>query len=156
LHIAIGHRRLSIIDVEGGTQPRLNEADDLHISFNGEIYDYHDLRTSLENRGHVFRTHSDTETIVHHFEDTNTDGFSALNGMFAFALFDRRNGELSRTLARDRAGSKPLFYAPLPCGGVVFSSEIFSLLQHASISREIDQDALDDYFLENTSRRRAQ
>ncbi len=140
---AIAMRRLAIIDLTSGQQPMFNETGDIGIVFNGEIYNYHELRADLEARGHRFATQSDTESIVHLYEEYGPDGIAKLNGMFGLAIWDRREQRL--LLARDRAGKKPLYYAPLG-GGVVFSSELQSLLAYPGISREIDVAALDNYF----------
>ena len=107
--IGLGHRRLSIIDVEGGRQPMFNEDESVVIVFNGEIYDHARLRPVLEARGHRFRTRSDTEAIIHAWEEWGPDCLQHLAGMFALALWDGRNGTLFA--ARDRFGIKPLFYA---------------------------------------------
>jgi len=139
--VGLGIRRLRIIDLEGGEQPIANEDGSLWIVFNGEIYNYVELRPSLESRGHRFSTHSDTETILHLYEEHGPACVDHLNGMYAFAIWDRRHGELF--LARDRLGIKPLFYAVEP-GRLVFGSEIKSLLQ-AGVSREPDYLGLHDY-----------
>jgi len=115
------------------------------VTFNGEIYNYQALRRRLENSGYHFRTHSDTEVLVHHFEASGIRGLDELDGMFAFALWDRDRMEL--TLARDRAGIKPLYYAPLPDGGVIFSSELSALLAHPKVPRTLNRHSLACYFL---------
>src|SRR5581483_5225304 len=107
--IALGHRRLAIIDLACGAQPLGNEDDSVQITFNGEIYNFALLREELIRRGHRFKTHCDTEAIVHHFEEHNVDGLTSLDGMFAFGIWDQNLGQL--TLARDRIGIKPLYYA---------------------------------------------
>ena len=104
----LGHRRLSIIDLGTGQQPLSNEDETVWITFNGEIYNYRELRPDLEARGHRFRTHSDTETIVHLYEEYGPDCVNHLRGMFAFAIWDDRRKRLF--LARDRFGKKPLYY----------------------------------------------
>ena len=141
-NIGLGMRRLSIIDVSGGRQPISNEDGACQIVFNGEIYNHAELRSGSEKRGHTFSTDTDTESILHLYEDKGADCVEALNGMFAFAIFDRR--DRSVLIARDRLGIKPLFYAETP-SGLVFGSEIKSLLTHPDVSREIDPKALDDY-----------
>ena len=112
------------------------------IAFNGEIYNYRQLRTDLEARGHVFATDSDTETILHLYEEKGADCVDELQGMFAFALWDESAQSL--LLARDRLGKKPLFYAEVD-GGLVFASELGSLLCDTSIDRQLDYRAIDEY-----------
>jgi asparagine synthase (glutamine-hydrolysing) len=144
-NVGLGMRRLSIIDLESGQQPIVNEDGSLWIVFNGEIYNYVELRSALEARGHVLRTRSDTETIVHLYEEYGPRCVDHLNGMFAFAIWDRRRRELF--LARDRLGIKPLFYAyepGAPARRLLFGSEIKCLLQ-TDVSREPDYVALHDY-----------
>ncbi len=137
--IGLANARLSIIDLPGGRQPIHNEAGTVHITFNGEIYNFQELRARLEARGHRFYTNSDTEVIVHLYEDEGTNFLVHLNGMFAFALWDERNGRL--ILARDRMGIKPLYWAEY--GGVVyFASEAKAILL-AGIPREVDLEGLD-------------
>src|SRR5213594_3636083 len=123
---ALGHRRLAIIDVAGGAQPLLNETGSVRVVCNGEIYNYRELRSELEARGHRFRTASDCETIVHLYEDDGPDAIARLNGMFALAIWDRTLERL--VLARDRLGIKPLFYSSVGPRGFSFESEIKSLL----------------------------
>src|ERR1044071_987166 len=125
--VALGMRRLAIIDLFTGHQPISNEDGTVWIVFNGEIYNYRELREALIGRGHAFQTHSDTETIVHLYEEEGEDCVKQLRGMFAFAIYDKRERKLF--LARDRVGVKPLHYA-LTRDGLVFGSEIKSLLQH--------------------------
>src|SRR5436190_9110822 len=120
--VALGMRRLSIIDIAGGHQPMSGCADRLTtIVFNGEIYNYRDLQRDLESRGHRFHTHSDTETIVHAYEEFGTRCVDHLRGMFAFAIWDARSRELF--MARDRAGKKPLYYPVTRGGNLLFGSE---------------------------------
>ena len=140
--VGLGMRRLRIIDLETGEQPIANEDGSLWIVLNGEIYNYVELRPELEARGHVFRTRSDTETILHLYEDYGPKCLEHLNGMYAFAIWDRRRRELF--IARDRLGIKPLFYAVQPGRRLIFGSEIKSLLQ-TDISREPDYLGLHDY-----------
>ncbi len=142
--VALGHRRLSIIDVAGGTQPMENGDGAVVITYNGEVYNFMRLRAALERSGHQFRTRSDTEVIVHHFEQYGVAGIPALDGMFAFAIWEARTRRL--TLARDRAGIKPLYYAELSDGGIVFASELHALLAHGGIDRELSIEGLASYF----------
>ena len=136
-------RRLSIIDLAGGQQPIPNEDRTAWIVFNGEIYNYLELRRRLEDLGHKFETDSDTETVVHAYTRWGADCPKHLRGMYAFAIWDTRKQELF--LARDRVGKKPLLYAVTPSGDFVFGSEFQALLQHPEVSREIDREALDRY-----------
>jgi asparagine synthase (glutamine-hydrolysing) len=139
---ALGMRRLSIIDVSGGHQPVTNEDGTVWAVFNGEIYNFRQLRSQLESAGHVFTSSSDTETIVHAYE-VYGDKFPAyLHGMFSVALWDTRRRRL--LLARDRFGKKPLFYALLP-SGLIFASELKCLLLHPEFKRVVDPAALDEY-----------
>jgi asparagine synthase (glutamine-hydrolysing) len=140
--VALGHRRLSIIDLATGGQPMSNEDGSVWIVFNGEIYNYQDLRRRLEGAGHVFRTHSDTETIIHLYEDEGPDCFSHLNGMFAVALWDAKSRRL--VLGRDRLGKKPLIYRH-DRGRLLFASELKSLLAVPGLPRDIDPSAIDEY-----------
>jgi asparagine synthase (glutamine-hydrolysing) len=142
-NVALGHRRLSIIDVGGGAQPLSNEDDSIWITYNGELYNELPLRRGLEARGHTYRTGTDTETLVHLYEEQGTLLPRALNGMFAFAIWDSRRGRLF--LTRDRMGQKPLYYAELDGGGFVFGSEPKALLRHPAVSRELDLDSLERY-----------
>lgn len=140
--VALGHRRLSIIDLSTGHQPVFNEDGRLAVVFNGEIYNYLELRSELEKKGHRFSTRSDTEVILHLYEERGADCVERLRGMFAFALWDGRNDELF--LARDRAGKKPIYYA-VADGVFYFASEIQALYEIPEISKEIDDDAIDLY-----------
>jgi asparagine synthase (glutamine-hydrolysing) len=141
--VGLGMRRLSIIDVEGGHQPVFNEDGTVWIVFNGEIYNFRQLREELETKGHHFSTHSDTEVIVHLYEELGRDCVRKLRGMFAFALFDERNRRL--LLARDRLGKKPLHYAR--CGTrLLFASEMKSILAVAPELASVDSQALLQYF----------
>ncbi len=142
-HIALAIRRLSIIDLETGNQPLTNEAGDVTLVFNGEIYNYRELCEGLLDRGHHFRTHSDGEAILHLYEEKGPDCLRELNGMFAIALWDHRAKRLM--LARDRAGEKPLYYWRQG-ETLVFGSEIKALLEYPGVSRAIDPTALTHYF----------
>ncbi len=141
--LGLGHRRLSIIDLEGGRQPMCNEDGTVWIVFNGEIYNYPELRQELQRRGHTFRTNSDTEAIVHLYEDLGEGCFEKLRGMFALALWDERKQQL--LLARDRIGIKPLFYG-VGKHGVVFGSEIKCIQASGLVELEIDTTAIADLF----------
>jgi asparagine synthase (glutamine-hydrolysing) len=141
--IGLGFRRLSIIDLSGGHQPISNEDGRIWVMLNGEIYNYAELRQDLLNRGHQFRTRSDTESIVHLYEEYGEDCFRRLRGMFAIALWDSRERKL--VLARDRVGKKPLFYSADE-KGILFGSELKALLAANGLSRSIDNEALADYF----------
>lgn len=142
-HLALAIRRLSIIDLETGDQPLSNEAGDVTLVFNGEIYNYRELCEGLLGRGHFLKTHSDGEAIVHLYEEQGPDCLRALNGMFALALWDERAQRL--LLARDRAGEKPLYYYHAG-DTLVFGSEIKALLEYPGISRAVDPTALTHYF----------
>ncbi|HBE66567.1 MAG TPA: asparagine synthase (glutamine-hydrolyzing) [Planctomycetaceae bacterium] len=139
---ALGFRRLSIIDLEGGHQPLSNEDGSIWMVFNGEIYNYRELRKRLEGAGHTLRTHSDSETIVHLYEDLGTKCFEHLNGMFAIAIWDQPRRRL--ILARDRLGKKPLFYQQLE-DQVIFGSELKALSECPSFQREISPAAIDQF-----------
>ena len=140
--IGLGHRRLSIIDLATGDQPIGNEDGTVQVIFNGEIYNFVDVRRELLSHGHRFRTNSDTEVIAHGYEQWGERCVEKFRGMFAFAVWDANARRL--LLARDRLGVKPLYYAPVP-GGLVFGSEIKSLLADPDVPREWRADALDAY-----------
>jgi asparagine synthase (glutamine-hydrolysing) len=140
--IGLGHRRLSIIDLSTGDQPLGNEDGSVQVVYNGEIYNFADVREVLADRGHQFRTRSDTEIIVHAYEEWGERCVDHFRGMFAFAVWDDRRRVL--LLGRDRLGVKPLYYALLQ-DGIVFGSEIKSLLQDPAVEREWDPEALDAY-----------
>ena len=127
--VALGMRRLSIIDVAGGEQPIYNEDASIAVVFNGEIYNHHIIRRELEAKGHYFRTRSDTEVLVHLYEDQGAEMVTRLRGMFAFAIWDSQNRSL--LIARDHTGMKPLSYMVLP-EGLVFCSELRSQIGRAS------------------------
>lgn len=141
-YVGLGHRRLSIIDLASGQQPLCNEDGSIWIIFNGEIYNFQTVQAELENRGHQFRTHSDTETIVHAYEEWGEKSLARLRGMFAFALWDERRHQL--LFARDRVGKKPLYYLQ-DKNRVIFGSEIKALLEAPEVSRKIDLMAFSDY-----------
>jgi asparagine synthase (glutamine-hydrolysing) len=141
--VGLGHRRLSIIDVAGGGQPIYNEDMSKVVILNGEIYNFPELRRELEAHGHRFRTRSDTEAIVHAYEEYGIECVRRLRGMFAFALWDE--GERRLLLARDRTGKKPLYYA-VDGDRLCFASELKALLQDPGLKRAVNLDALDDYF----------
>ena len=142
--VALGHRRLSIIDIASGQQPLFNDDRSLAIVFNGEIYNFTALRPELEALGFRFRTHSDTEVILHAWQAWGPACVQRLRGMFAFAIWDQRRRHLF--LARDRLGIKPLYYALLPNGHLVFGSELKALLPHPKLPRARDPRAIEDYF----------
>lgn len=143
-HVQLGMRRLSIVDLAGGKQPIFNEDRTVVTVFNGEIYNHVELRESLEACGHVFATrHSDTETIVHAYEEWGADWVRKANGMFGLAIWDRADRRL--LLYRDRVGKKPLYYSAVG-GTIVFGSEIKSLLQHPKVSNELNPAAISHYF----------
>ncbi len=143
--IGLGHRRLAIIDVAGGHQPMFNEDGSVVIVFNGEIYNFAELRPRLEALGHVFSSHhSDTETIIHAWESFGPDCLHYLNGQFAFALWDRNRGCLF--LARDRMGKKPLYYAADAAGKLYFGSEMAALARVPHLPRRIEPAAVEDFF----------
>jgi len=142
--VALGHRRLSIIDIATGQQPLYNEDGSVVVVFNGEIYNYQELIPELEALGHVFHTRSDTEVIVHGWEAWGERCIERFRGMFAFALYDRNRETLF--MARDRLGVKPLYYSLLPDGTLLFGSELKSLIVHPRLGREIDSCAVEEYF----------
>ena len=140
-NVALGARRLSIIDLVTGHQPISNEDGRIWIAYNGEVYNFPELKKELEKKGHKFRSKSDTETVVHSYEEWGEDFVKKLRGMFAFAIWDEREKKL--ILVRDRIGIKPLYYTLLKDGTIVFGSELKTLLKYQEIDREIDFEALD-------------
>ena len=142
--VGLGHRRLSIIDVAGSPQPMASEDGQLTITYNGEIYNYQEIRAELLTLGHRFRTAGDTEVILNGYRQWGTHVLSRLNGMFAFAIHDARDQSLF--LARDRFGVKPLHYVALADGSVAFTSELKGLLANPAVRREPDLRAVEDYF----------
>lgn len=141
-NVGLGHRRLSIIDLASGQQPLSNEDGTIWVILNGEIYNFQSLMSELKSRGHRFRTRSDTETIVHAYEEWGAKSIERLRGMFAFALWDEKKQQL--LLARDRVGKKPLYYLE-DKGRFIFGSEIKAVLECLGISRDLDLTALSDY-----------
>jgi len=141
--VGLGHRRLSIVDLGGGRQPMANEDDSVRIVFNGEIYNHRELRPMLEDRGHIYRSSSDTETIIHLYEEFGPRGVERLRGMFAYAIWDGRRRRLA--IARDRLGIKPLYYAVKDDGTLYFASEIKALIEAGAIRPELNYNALADY-----------
>jgi asparagine synthase (glutamine-hydrolysing) len=141
-HVALGHTRLSIIDLKTGHQPLSNEDGKVWIVFNGEIYNFQELRNFLLSKGHIFKTKTDTETIVHLYEEFGPACLEKLRGMFAFAIWDENQNSLF--LARDRVGIKPLYYS-LNNGSLVFASEIKAILADCSVDREISRQVIDRF-----------
>jgi len=142
-NIGLGHQRLSIIDLSAaGHQPMANEDNSIQIVFNGEIYNFNELRIDLEKKGHIFRSHTDTEAIIHLYEEEGTDCVKSLRGMFAFAIWDSNREMLF--LSRDRAGKKPLSYTTAD-NSLIFASEIKSLLQDPQVTPEVENEALHHY-----------
>ncbi|HET7674109.1 MAG TPA: asparagine synthase (glutamine-hydrolyzing), partial [Gammaproteobacteria bacterium] len=142
--VGLGHRRLSIIDIAGGYQPLFNQNGTIGTIYNGEIYNFRELRKELEAAGYVFRTNCDTEVIVHGWAEWGEDCVRHFNGMFAFVLWDRDRQRLF--LARDRLGIKPLYYALLDDGFLIFGSELKALLLHPGLARDVEPTAVEDYF----------
>ena len=142
-NVALAMRRLAIIDLAGGQQPIFNADRTKAIIFNGEIYNFQQLRADLEKRGHKFYTNSDTEAIVHLYDEFGADCVQHLRGMFAFAIWDENDKSLF--VARDRVGKKPLLYSHQPNGDLIFGSEFQAILTHPSVSREVDYEAIDSY-----------
>ncbi len=142
--VGLGHRRLSIIDLSSGKQPMENEDSSVIVTFNGEIYNFPELSDELKAAGHIFKTHSDTEVIVHAWEEWGEDCVKRFRGMFAFAVWDRNKKTLF--LARDRLGKKPLHYALLENGHIIFGSELKALYAHPQLKRTINPQAVEEYF----------
>lgn len=139
-HLAFGAGRLAIIDLAAGVMPIFNEDKRVAVVYNGEIYNYRVLRRELEAHGHIFRTQTDTEVIVHGYEQWGTGVIERLRGMFGLCVWDENNQRL--LLARDRAGEKPVYYAPLADGEIIFASEIKALLLHPQLPRKVNAQAL--------------
>lgn len=142
--VGLGHRRLSIIDLSNGKQPLYNEDESVVVVYNGEIYNFQELEKALQAAGHTFRTRCDTEVIVHAWEEWGAACVGRFRGMFAFAIWDRNLKTLF--LARDRVGIKPLHYALLPDGQLIFGSELKALMLHPKLKKELDPRAVEDYF----------
>jgi asparagine synthase (glutamine-hydrolysing) len=141
--VGLGHRRLSIVDLAGGHQPMSNEDGRVWLTYNGEVYNHRDLRPVLEQRGHIYRTTSDTETIIHSYEEHGPRAVERLRGMFAFAIWDKPRRRL--ILARDRLGIKPLYYTLSDDGVICFASEIKALIEARAVRAELNYDSLADY-----------
>ena len=141
--VGLAHARLSIIDLAGGAQPMSNEDGSVWVVFNGEIFNYIELRAELEKRGHRFATHSDTEVLVHLYEDHGEEFVTHLNGQFAIALWDAKRRRL--VLARDRTGIRPLLYTHAN-GRLLFGSEAKALFAHPGVPRRLDVQALGEVF----------
>ncbi|MGW2650636.1 asparagine synthase (glutamine-hydrolyzing) [Streptomyces sp. NPDC001393] len=139
-HAALGHRRLAVIDPDGGRQPMAAEATAAVLTYSGEVYNFCELRAQLEAKGHRFHTRSDTEVVLHGYLQWGEEVVERLNGMYAFAIWDTRTEEL--LLVRDRLGVKPLFYCQLPAGGLLFGSEPKAILAHPRAPRAVDADGL--------------
>lgn len=142
--LGLGHRRLSIIDLSSGQQPMHSADGNVVLTYNGEVYNFPELRKELEALGYTFKTHCDTEVIVYAWQAWGEDCVLRLRGMFAFAIWDRDKQTLF--LARDRLGIKPLFYSQLKNGQFIFSSELKALKHHPELSKEIEPTAIEDYF----------
>lgn len=141
--IGLGHRRLSVIDLAGGHQPIYNEDESVVVVFNGEIFNHHEIASQLKQLGHIFKTNSDTETIVHAWEEWGVECVHHFRGMFAFILWDDNKKELF--IARDRLGVKPLHYSLLSNGSVIFGSELKVLRKHPLCSKSINPESIEDY-----------
>lgn len=142
-HIGMGHSRLSIIDLAGGRQPIHNEDNSIWIVYNGEVFNYVELKETLVSKGHKFATNTDTEVLIHLYEEKGVDMLNDLNGQFAFAIWDTKRRQLM--LARDRVGIRPLFYAVVD-GSLIFGSEIKAMLEDPRLKAEIDPIGLDQFF----------
>lgn len=142
--VGFGHRRLSIIDLEGGKQPLYNSDESVVVTFNGEIYNFQSVAKSLREVGYDFKTRCDTEVIVHGWQQWGVDCLKKFNGMFAFAVWDEKRQELF--IARDRLGVKPLYYSITPNGQLIFASEMKALLLHPEVSTELNPISVETYF----------
>jgi len=143
-HVGLAHRRLAIIDVKSGQQPFTNEQGNIALTYNGEIYNYKEIRSELRNAGHEFKTDSDTEVVLHAWMQWGESCVDRLRGMFAFAIWDRPANTLF--IARDRLGIKPVYYGISQDGYLVFASELKALLKHPGFNREINEDAVVNFF----------
>ncbi len=143
-NIGLGHRRLSIIDVTTGQQPLTNTTDDAIIAFNGEVYNFQEVREELEALGLTFATHSDTEVILQAWRAWGVESVQRLRGMFAYAIYDKKTSEVF--IARDRLGIKPVYYSTLQDGSVLFGSELKSLMEHPELEKKLNFKAIEDYF----------
>lgn len=143
-NVGLANRRLSIIDIKTGDQPIFNEDGSIAIVYNGELYNFHDIKNELEKKGHIFKTKSDTETIVHAYEEYGTDCLKMFNGMFAFAIWDKNKKQLF--IARDRLGIKPLYYY-LDGEKFIFSSEIKAIVKNPEVKARINPEALSDFLM---------
>ena len=142
--LGMGHRRLSVIDLATGQQPLINAERNMVLVFNGEIYNYRELTIELKALGFVFRTRSDTEVVLHAYQAWGADCVHRLRGMFAFGIWDRARQTMF--LARDHVGVKPMFYSLLPGGLFVFGSELKSIMTFPELSRQLNVQAVEDYF----------
>lgn len=142
--IGLGHRRLSIIDLAGGAQPMQSQDQSIVITYNGEVYNFAQIRSELEQKGYNFTTRSDTEVVLYSWKEWGEDCLEKLRGMFAFAIWDKNREELF--IARDRLGIKPLYYTFTGCGRLVFGSELKSVLEYNAVAAEINPQAVADYF----------
>ena len=140
--ISLGFRRLSIIDLEGGRQPILNEDKSKVLMFNGEIYNFQSIREDLIAKGHIFTTKTDSEVLLHGYEEYGTELLNKLRGMFAFIIWDKNTGELFG--ARDFFGIKPFYYSEMS-GTLMFGSEIKAFLSHPHFKKELNREALENY-----------
>lgn len=146
-NVHLGHKRLSIIDLsEHGRQPISNENDSIWLIFNGEIYNFQSLREHLESKGHIFKSRTDSEVIIHLYEEYGVNSFEKLNGMFAFAIWD--NNQQRLLLARDKMGQKPIYYS-LTGDTFVFGSEANALLKHSHISKNLNLNSLAKFLFMN-------
>ena len=140
--VALGHRRLSIIDLKTGKQPMSDKNDYIWIVFNGEIYNFRELKKDLEGKGYFFKTKSDTEVIIYSYEEYGLDCLKKFNGMFAFAIYDKRKRRLF--LARDRLGIKPLYYT-ITDKEIIFASEIKAILKHPNVKKKVNLYGVSSY-----------